>query len=81
MGNTAKPGITPVQINDSFQLPPGTKWEVFEASDDDRAQVDGYNLLARARGPAFLVEHSSLNHPYPTAAHCGPTPSLKMLKS
>jgi hypothetical protein len=35
---------------------------VFEVSDEDRALVDGYNLLARASGPAFLVEHSSLNH-------------------
>ena len=52
------------EIHDSFQLPPGTKWEVFEANDEDRAQVDGYNLLARVRGPAFLVEASSLNHRY-----------------
>src|SRR2546426_4231288 len=37
-------------ICDSFQMPPGTRWEVFEATDEDRAMVDGYNLLARARG-------------------------------
>ena len=41
---------------DAFQLPPGTRWEVFEATDEDRQLVDGYNLLARARGPAFLTE-------------------------
>jgi len=39
---------------------------VFEASEDDKAHVDGYNLLARARGPAFLGEHSSLTHRYYT---------------
>ena len=50
------------EISDSFQLPPGTRGEVFAATDEDRAMVDGYNLLACAPGPAFLVEHSSLNH-------------------
>jgi hypothetical protein len=46
--------------------PVWAQWQVFEASDEDRALVDGYNLLFRARGPAFLVEHSSLNHRYYT---------------
>jgi len=47
--------------HDSLQLPSGTQGEGFEATDTDRAQGDGYNLLARVRGPAFLVEASSLN--------------------
>jgi hypothetical protein len=67
MGNTAHPeNALRTDINDSFPLPPGTKWEVFETSSDDKSLMDGYNLLARARGPAFLVEHSSLNHRYYT---------------
>jgi hypothetical protein len=50
------------ELLDSFPLPATTRWQVFEASDEDRQLVDGYNLLARARGPAFLVEAPSLNH-------------------
>jgi len=56
-----------IEICDSFQLPPGTRWEVFEANDEVKGMVvDGYNILARAKGPAFLVEHSSLNHRFYT---------------
>ena len=54
-------------IGDSLHMPPGTQGEVGEATNEEKAMgMDGSNLLARAKGPAFLVEHSSLNHRFYT---------------
>ena len=56
------PSLGKYELRASFQFPPGPQGEGWEATDEERTLGDGSHGLARARGPAFVVEASSLKH-------------------
>ena len=49
-------------MHDSFVMPPDTRWEIHEAESQDA--VNGIDLLAKVRGPFFLVDAASRNDFY-----------------